>query len=487
MNPVSQDRLLDELRQTVPPDILLHSEEARRPFECDGLMVYRKLPLLVALPENAGQVRDILKTCHRLGVPVVTRGAGTGLSGGALPLEDGLLLVLSRMNRILEIDADNRTARVEPGVRNLAVSEAVAPLGLYYAPDPSSQIACSIGGNVAENSGGVHCLKYGLTVHNVLQVKLLTIEGEELLIGSGALDAPGYDLLAIVNGSEGMLGVITEVTLRLLPRPQTAQVVLAGFATVAAAAAAVGAIIGAGIVPAGLEMMDRLSVDAVEAFIAPGYPRDAEAVLLCELDGGAAEVAEQMRRVREILDHEGATSITVSTSESERLRLWAGRKNAFPAVGRIKPDYYCMDGTIPRRELPEVLAQIAADAADIGLTVANVFHAGDGNLHPLIMYDADQPGELEKAEALGAKILRRCIEAGGTVTGEHGVGMEKIDSMCEQFSAAELEQFHALKRAFDPRGLLNPGKAVPTLNRCAELGAMHVHGGALPFPDLPRF
>jgi glycolate oxidase len=487
VNPIPQDKLLDELRKTVPPDILLHSEEARRPFECDGLMVYRTLPLLVALPENAGQVRDILKTCHRLGVPVVTRGAGTGLSGGALPLEDGLLLVLSRMSRILEIDADNRTARVEPGVRNLAVSEAVAPLGLYYAPDPSSQIACSIGGNVAENSGGVHCLKYGLTVHNVLQVKLLTIEGEELIVGGRALDAPGYDLLAIVNGSEGMLGVITEVTLRLLPRPQTAQVVLAGFATVEAAAAAVGAIIGAGIVPAGLEMMDQLSVDAVEAFIAPGYPRDAAAVLLCELDGGEAEVAEQMRQVREILKHQGATSVAVSGSETERLKLWAGRKNAFPAVGRIKPDYYCMDGTIPRRELARVLTEIAADADNIGLTVANVFHAGDGNLHPLIMYDADQPGELEKAEELGAQILRRCIEAGGTVTGEHGVGMEKIDSMCEQFSAAELEQFHALKRAFDPNGLLNPGKAVPTLNRCAELGAMHVHGGALPFPDLPRF
>jgi len=487
VNPVSQHRLLDELRKTVPADILLHSEEARRPFECDGLMVYRKLPLLVALPENAGQVRAILQTCHRLGVPVVTRGAGTGLSGGALPLEDGVLLVLSRMNRILEIDTDNRTARVEPGVRNLAVSEAVAPLGLYYAPDPSSQIACSIGGNVAENSGGVHCLKYGLTVHNVLQVKLLTIEGEELSVGGKALDAPGYDLLAIINGSEGMLGVITEVTLRLLPRPETAQVVLSGFATVEAAAAAVGAIIGAGIVPAGLEMMDRLSVDAVEAFIAPGYPRDAEAVLLCELDGGAAEVDEQMRRVRAILEQQGATSITVSASETERLRLWAGRKNAFPAVGRIKPDYYCMDGTIPRRELPKVLGEIAADAEEIGLTVANVFHAGDGNLHPLIMYDADRPGELEKAEALGAQILRRCIEAGGTVTGEHGVGMEKIDSMCEQFSSAELEQFHALKRAFDPQGLLNPGKAVPTLNRCAELGAMHVHGGALPFPDLPRF
>ncbi|MBT8055238.1 MAG: FAD-binding protein [Xanthomonadales bacterium] len=458
-----------------------------RPFECDGLSVYRKLPLLVALPENTGQIREILTTCRRLCVPVVTRGAGTGLSGGALPLEKGLLLVLTKLNRILDIDPLNRTARLQPGVRNLAISEAAAAYGLYYAPDPSSQIACSIGGNVAENSGGVHCLKYGLTVHNVLEVRLLTIEGDELVLGGAALDSPGFDLLALANGSEGMLGVITEILVRLLPVPETAQVVLAGFASTERAAAAVGAIIAAGIVPAGLEMMDRMSVEAVEAFIAPGYPRDAEAVLLCELDGGEAEVAEQMTAVKTILGEHEATSVDVSGSETERLRLWAGRKNAFPAVGRIRPDYYCMDGTIPRRELPNVLAAIDAASQRYGLPVANVFHAGDGNLHPLILYDANREGELQQAESLGAEILSMCIKAGGTVTGEHGVGMEKIDSMCEQFSPAELEQFHALKAAFDPAGLLNPGKAVPTLHRCAELGAMHVHGGNLPFPDLPRF
>ena len=458
-----------------------------RPFECDGLSVYRKLPLLVALPEDTSQVRQILVTCHCLGVPVVTRGAGTGLSGGALPIEQGLLLVLTKLNRILDIDLLNRTARLQPGVRNLAISEAVAAHGLYYAPDPSSQIACSIGGNVAENSGGVHCLKYGLTVHNVMEVRMLTIEGEELVLGSEALDAPGYDLLALINGSEGMLGVITEVLVRLLPVPETAQVVLAGFDSVEQAAATVSAIIGAGIIPAGLEMMDRLSVEAVEAFNSPGYPRDAEAVLLCELDGGEAEVAEQMTAVRKILEAQQATSVSVSASEAERLRLWQGRKNAFPAVSRIRPDYYCMDGTIPRRELPRVLAQISEASVRYGLPVANVFHAGDGNLHPLILYDANREGELEQAESLGAEILSMCIEAGGTVTGEHGVGMEKIDSMCEQFTPDELEQFHAIKSAFDPVGLLNPGKAVPTLHRCAELGAMHVHKGKLPFPDIPRF
>jgi glycolate oxidase len=487
VTPVNKTRLIQALQEVVPRQILLDNEEAMRPFECDGLSVYRELPLLVALPENNDQVREILRTCQRLEVPVVTRGAGTGLSGGALPVSQGLLLVLTKLNRILHIDPQNRTARVQAGVRNLAISEAVAVHGLYYAPDPSSQIACSIGGNVAENSGGVHCLKYGLTVHNVLEVRMLTIEGEELVLGGETLDTPGFDLLALANGSEGMLGVITEVLLRLLPLPETAQVVLAGFASTGTAASAVGAIIGAGIIPAGLEMMDRLSVEAVEAFSSPGYPRDAEAVLLCELDGGDAEVAEQMLKVREILQAQQATSVTVSASEAERLRLWQGRKNAFPAVGRIQPDYYCMDGTIPRRELPRVLAQISDASKRFGLAVANVFHAGDGNLHPLILYDANREGELEQAEKLGAEILSMCIEAGGTVTGEHGVGMEKIDSMCEQFNAAELEQFHALKKAFDPGGLLNPGKAVPTLHRCAELGAMHIHGGKLPFPDLPRF
>ncbi|MBT8039790.1 MAG: FAD-binding protein [Xanthomonadales bacterium] len=487
MTTISRQKLLAELGRVAPRDALIADEEALRPFECDGLSMYRELPLLVAIPENTTQLRGILRTCSRLGVPVVTRGAGTGLSGGALPLKNGLLLVLTRLNRILDLDPVARTVRVEPGVRNLAVSEAARPHGLYYAPDPSSQIACSIGGNVAENSGGVHCLKYGLTVHNVLEVTLLTIDGEEVILGGPALDAPGYDLLAVINGSEGMLGVITEVLLRLLPVPQTAQVVLAGFATIEDAASAVAAIISAGIVPAGLEMMDRLAVEAVEAFSAPGYPRDAEAVLLCELDGGSAEVAEQMSRVVDVLQSHRATSIKISDGEEERLRLWAGRKNAFPAVGRIKPDYYCMDGTIPRRELPRVLGKISEATQRAGLTVANVFHAGDGNLHPLIMYDANQDGQIETAEQLGAEILRLCIEAGGTVTGEHGVGMEKIDSMCEQFNADELAQFHALKSAFDPKGLLNPGKAVPTLHRCAELGAMHVHGGKLPFPDIPRF
>jgi len=483
----NRSRLLQALQQAVPADILLDSNEAMKPFECDALTMHRKTPLLVALPENVEQVKQILQICHSMDVPVVTRGAGTGLSGGALPHDQGLLLVLTRLNRIIDIDAHNRTARLQPGVRNLAISEAVVEHGLYYAPDPSSQIACSIGGNVAENSGGVHCLKYGLTVHNVLEVHVLTMEGEELVLGSPALDAPGYDLLALINGSEGMLGVITEILVRLLPIPETARVVLAGFGSIERAAATVSTIIAAGIIPAGLEMMDRLSVKAVEAFNSPGYPLNAEAVLLCELDGGEAEVNEQMKAVQDILMQHQATSITVSSSEAERLRLWQGRKNAFPAVGRIRPDYYCMDGTIPRRKLPVVLAKIAKFSEQYGLQVANVFHAGDGNLHPLILYDANQQGELERAEKLGTDILTLCIEAGGTVTGEHGVGMEKIDSMCEQFRPAELAQFHALKQAFDPQGLLNPGKAVPTLHRCAELGAMHVHGGRLPFPDLPRF
>jgi glycolate oxidase len=487
VNAERKTRLLEELRKNLPSDILLDSEEAMRPFECDGLSVYRELPLLVALPETVDQVRKILQTCDRLQVPVVTRGAGTGLSGGALPLAEGLLLVMTRMNRILNVDPLNRTVRVQPGVRNLEVSEAVAAHGLFYAPDPSSQIACSIGGNVAENSGGVHCLKYGLTVHNVLEVRMLTVTGEEIVIGGESLDSPGYDLLALLNGSEGMLGVIVEVVLRLLPMPETAQVVLSGFSDTGRAASAVSAIIAAGIVPAGLEMMDSLAIEAVEAFSAPGYPLDAGAVLLCELDGTEAEVAEQMVAVKDILRAQGATTITVSQSEDERLRLWQGRKNAFPAVGRLRPDYYCMDGTIPRRELPRVLARISEASERFGLPVANVFHAGDGNLHPLILYDAHTEGELELAERLGAEILSLCIAAGGTVTGEHGVGMEKIDSMCEQFGSAELEQFHALKAAFDPDGRLNPGKAVPTLHRCAELGAMHVHGGKLPFPDLPRF
>ena len=485
--PQARADLLQALAVALPAHCVLHREEELRPYECDGLAAYRQRPAVVVLPETVEQVQAVLRLCHARRVPVVARGAGTGLSGGALPRPDGVLLVLSRFNRILAIDPDNRTARVQPGVRNLAISEAAAPFGLYYAPDPSSQIACSIGGNVAENAGGVHCLKYGLTVHNILALELVTIEGERLSLGGAALDAPGYDLLALLTGSEGMLGVIVEVTVRLLPRPERAQVVLAAFDDVGRAADAVAAIIGAGIIPAGLEMMDNPAIRAAEDFVHAGYPVDAAAILLCELDGANAEVSEQVMTVRQLLLGQGATEVRTARDEAERQRFWAGRKAAFPAVGRISPDYYCMDGTIPRHALAEVLRRIGALSAEYGLPVANVFHAGDGNLHPLILYDANRPGELEKAEALGTRILALCVEAGGTVTGEHGVGVEKLDAMCVQFPAPELRQFHAIKAAFDPRGLLNPGKAVPTLHRCAEFGAMHVHQGQLRFPDLPRF
>ncbi len=467
--------------------MILSEPEDLRPYECDGLSVYRALPLAVCLPETVEQVRDILRICYRANVPVVARGAGTGLSGGALPLTNGVLLSLAKFKSILEIDPLNRIARLQPGVRNLAISEAAAPYGLYYAPDPSSQIACSIGGNVAENSGGVHCLKYGLTVHNVLGLKVLTIEGELLEIGGGALDSPGYDLLALMHGSEGLLGIIVEVTVKLLPKPERAQVLLAAFDDVVKAAEAVGNIIGAGIIPAGLEMMDNLAIRAAEDFIHAGYPVDAAAILLCELDGANEEVSEQILRVRELLQQSGATEVRTARDEGERRKFWAGRKAAFPAVGRISPDYYCMDGTIPRKRLPEVLARISALSAEYGLLVANVFHAGDGNLHPLILYDANKPGELERTEAFGGKILELCLAVGGTITGEHGVGIEKIGQMCSQFAAPELAQFHAIKHAFDARGLLNPGKAVPTLQRCAEFGAMHVHNGKLSFPELERF
>ncbi len=484
---MNHDRILKRLRRILPDDGLLVDREDRLPYETDGLTAFRRLPLWVALPETEEQVRQILRACFEEDVPVVARGSGTGLSGGALPHPEGVLLSLARFNHILDIDPLARTARVQPGVRNLAISEAAAPYGLYYAPDPSSQIACSIGGNVAENSGGVHCLKYGLTVHNVLALRVVTMEGEVLEIGSQALDAPGYDFLALMTGSEGMLGVITEVTVKLLPRPETAQVVMAGFDDVERAGRAVGAIIAAGIVPAGLEMMDRPAIHAAEDFVHAGYPLDAEAILLCELDGTEAEVAEEMEKVRRILEGQGANTLRVSANEAERLRLWAGRKAAFPAVGRISPDYYCMDGTIPRKRLPEVLARIAELSREYGLAVANVFHAGDGNLHPLILYDANRPGELERAEAFGGRILEACVAVGGTITGEHGVGVEKIDQMCVQFRPRELELFHAIKSAWDEKGLLNPGKAVPTLHRCAEFGAMHVHGGQLRFPDIPRF
>ncbi len=482
---------LTALRAALPTQSLLLEAEALRPYECDGLSAYRQVPLAVCLPETLEQAQAVLRACREHRVPVVARGAGTGLSGGALPLADGVVLSLARFNRILEIDADNRLARVQPGVRNLAITEAVAHLGLYYAPDPSSQIACSIGGNVAENSGGVHCLKYGLTVHNLLALKVLTIDGELLEIGEcdqpGGLDSPGYDLLALMTGSEGLLGIVVEVTVKLLLKPERAQVVLAAFASVETAGAAVARIIGAGLLPAGLEMMDNLSIRAAEDFVHAGYPVDAAAILLCELDGSNAEVSEQILALRAVLLDAGAVEVRTAEDEAQRLKFWAGRKGAFPAVGRISPDYYCMDGTIPRQHLARVLTRIGELSQQYGLRVANVFHAGDGNLHPLILFDANQPGEMKKAEDFGTDILRLCVEVGGTVTGEHGIGVEKLDAACSQFTPQELAQFHAIKAAFDPYGLLNPGKAVPTLHRCAEMGRMHVQGGALSFPELPRF
>jgi glycolate oxidase len=477
---------LSKLRSVLPAHCVLNEREDLLPFESDGLAAYRNTPDVVVLPENEAQVAAILQLCHAEKIAVVARGAGTGLSAGAIPVDGAVLLVLAKLNRIKAIDPLARTAVVEPGVRNLAISEAVAQHNLYYAPDPSSQIACSIGGNVAENSGGVHCLKYGLTVHNILKLRALTIEGQVLEIGNDALDAPGYDLLALMTGSEGMLAVITEVTVKLLPRPERAQVVLAAFDDVAKAGAAVGDIIAAGVVPAGLEMMDRLAIEAAEAFVHAGYPM-AEALLLCEVDGVNEEVSADIYTVRRVLEASGATEIRTADSEEARLKFWAGRKAAFPAVGRLAPDYYCMDGTIPRAQLPHVLRRISEMSDEFGLRVANVFHAGDGNLHPLILFDANQPGELHKAEAFGGKILELCVEVGGTITGEHGVGLEKINQMCTQFATPELTRFHDVKAAFDPDKLLNPGKAVPELHRCAEWGAMHVHGGQLPHPELPRF
>jgi glycolate oxidase len=484
---MSNNRLITLLRRRLPAHCLLVEPEDLRPYECDALSAYRRLPLAVVLPETLDQVRATLRTCAELHVPVVARGAGTGLSGGAMPLADGVLLSLARFNRILGIDAANRTARVEPGVTNQSISQAAEPYGLYYAPDPSSQIACSIGGNVSENAGGIHCLKYGLTVHNIQQLDILTIEGEQLSLGSEALDSPGYDLLALLTGSEGLLGVITGVTVKLLAKPGTAQVVLAAFESVESAAAAVTAVIAAGIIPAGLELLDSPAIRAVEKFMHTGYPEAAAAILLCELDGSREDVAAQIERTRTVFARAGAVDLQVSRDEAERQRFWAGRKAAFPAMGRLSPDYYCMDGTIPRRHLARVLAEISALSTSYGLPVCNVFHAGDGNLHPLILYDANQPGELERTEELGGRILELCVAAGGTITGEHGVGLEKINQMCLQFNSDELEQFHAVKRAFDPEGLLNPGKAIPTLHRCAEFGAMHVHHGNLPHPELERF
>lgn len=482
-----QKLIVSGLKKLLSDKNVLHERCELVPYECDGLAAYRKLPLAVVLPDSIEQVQAVMRFCQENKVPVVSRGAGTSLSGGALPCEDGIVLSLAKFNRILKIDQENRTATVEPGVRNISISEAAKQFGFYYAPDPSSQLACTIGGNVAENSGGVHCLKYGVTVNNILQVKLVTTEGELVVIGSEALDSAGYDLLAVITGSEGMLGVIVEVVVKLLPIPEAVKVVMASFDSVIDAGDAVNFIISAGIIPAGLEMMDNMTICAAEDFLHAGYPTDAAAILLCELDGTLPEVEQTINDVAKLCKQANATNIKVAKDEEERAQFWAGRKAAFPAVGRISPDYYCIDGTIKRRDLAKVLDKINQLSDEYKLKVANVFHAGDGNLHPLILYDINKPGDLETAEELGGKILELCVELGGTITGEHGVGIEKINQMCVQFDDEELLQFHAVKKAFDPDGILNPGKAVPTLQRCAEFGAMHVHDNKLPHPDIPRF
>ena len=472
LEPIPRDELLRRLQQCLPPQCLVEDLESQRPFECDGLTIYRETPLLVALPETPEQVQQVLRICHELGVPVVARGAGTGLCAGAMPHPEGVLLGLSKLDRMLELDPLARTARVQPGVSNLSISEAAASHGLYYGPDPSSQIACSIGGNVAENSGGVHCLKYGLTVHNILSLELLTVEGDRVTVGSQGLDSPAYDLMALLTGSEGLLAVVVEVTVRLLPSPEVAQVVMAGFDNVAAAGDAVAAIISAGIIPAGLEMMDRLAIKAAEDFAKAGYPRDAEALLLCEVDGTREEVTQHSAKIESLFREMGASSLVVSRSEAQRALLWKGRKSAFPAVGRLAPDYYCMDGTIPRSQVSRVLTEIARLSAQYDLAVANVFHAGDGNLHPLILFDASDPREIQRAEEFGARILELSVEVGGCITGEHGVGLEKLRQMPSQFSRSELLQFEEVKHAFDPQLTLNPGKGVPILKRCQEYRAL---------------
>ena len=474
--------VISQLTKALPKNTVIIGDENTRPFECDGLSVYKQKPLAVVLPRDISQIKKVLEICRKNNTPVVTRGAGTGLSGGATPLEGCVVLGLSKLTRIISIDVENKTAIVEPGVRNLAISDAVEEFDLYYAPDPSSQIACSIGGNVAENSGGVHCLKYGLTVQNIEAIKIITIDGEELLLSR---QDEGLGLLALMNGSEGLLGVITEITVKLTQKPQLAKLVMAGFSSVRDCANAVAEIIKGGIIPSGLEMMDKFAIEASEAFAHPGYPLDAEALLLCELDGAEDSVIQDLNKVVELLSK--ASSMRVSENEDERLLFWKGRKSAFPAVGRLSPDYYCMDGTIPKRHLADVLEQISNLSEQYKLRVANVFHAGDGNLHPLILYDAGRPGELEKTEDFGMDILKLCIEVGGSITGEHGVGIEKLDAMCHQYNSAELDVFHQIKAAFDPHSLLNPGKAVPTLHRCAEIGRMHVHHGNLPHPELERF
>ena len=482
-----QAQVVQALQAQLPAHALLWQSEDTTPFECDGLTAYRQRPLVVALPETLAQVQAVLQTCHGLGVPVVARGAGTGLSGGAMPHPLGVTLSLARFNQILSVDPLSRTAVVQCGVRNLAISEAAAPFGLYYAPDPSSQIACTIGGNVAENSGGVHCLKYGLTVHNVLRVRGFTAQGEPVEFGSEALDTPGLDLLAVVVGSEGMLAVVTEVTVRLTPKPLLARCIMASFDDIRIAGDAVASVIAAGIIPAGLEMMDKPMTAAVEDFVHAGYDLTAEAILLCESDGTPEEVEEEIGRMSEVLRHCGATAIAVSQDEAERLRFWSGRKNAFPASGRISPDYMCMDSTIPRKRLADILLSIQEMEKKYQLRCANVFHAGDGNLHPLILFDANDPDQLHRCELFGADILETSVAMGGTISGEHGVGAEKLNSMCVQFSPEEREQMLGLKRAFDPDSLLNPGKVIPTLHRCAEYGKMLVRAGAIAHPELPRF
>ncbi|MGB7855155.1 MAG: FAD-linked oxidase C-terminal domain-containing protein [Pseudolabrys sp.] len=482
-----RDRIVAALRSIVPGEGVIAGEREMRPYETDGLTAYRQLPMVVVLPQTTQQVAEVLRYCHDEGIKVVPRGAGTSLSGGALPLGDGVLLGMAKFNRIREIDFDNRVAVVEPGVTNLAVTNAVADAGFYYAPDPSSQIACTIGGNVAENSGGVHCLKYGMTTNNLLGCEIVLITGEVLNIGGKHLDAAGYDLLGLITGSEGLLGVVTEVTVRILKRPETARALLVGFPSSEDAGECVSRIIGAGIIPGGMEIMDGPAIAAVEQFVHAGYPLDVEALLIVELDGPPAEVDHLIERVEKIARDCHATSCKASRSEEERLLFWAGRKAAFPAVGRISPDYYCMDGTIPRAQLPLVLKRMKEMSAKYGLRVANVFHAGDGNLHPLILYDANVPGELEKTEEFGAEILKLCVEVGGVLTGEHGVGVEKRDLMPTMFSEIDLNQQQRVKCAFDAKGLLNPGKVFPQLHRCAELGRLHVHAGRLPFPDIPRF
>jgi len=484
---ISTADLANQFYKVLPRNAVLDKEEQLRPYECDALTAYRQLPRLALLPSNIEEIQAIVKICKEYEIPIVARGAGTSLSGGALPHADGVLLNLAKLNKVIEIDTDNRTATVQPGIRNIAISEAANPHGLYYAPDPSSQIACTIGGNIAENSGGVHCLKYGLTIHNILALKVLTIEGEILELGGKNFDSSGFDLLSLMIGSEGMLGITLEATVKLLPHPHDRKVLLAAFDQIQKAGDAVNGIISNGVIPAGLEMLDQLTIQATEMYCSPGYPSNAAAILICELDGFDEELETQIQLVKNILNEHQAIEVRVAKDEQEAELLWLGRKASFPALGNLTPDYYCMDGTIPRKHLAHVLERISSLSVKHGLRVANVFHAGDGNLHPVILYDANIPGELEIAERLGGEILELCVEVGGTITGEHGVGVEKLNQMCVQFSEAELNTFHAIKAAFDEDELLNPGKAIPTLHRCAELGAMHVHHGKLPHPDIPRF